>query len=96
MKKFESQATQTFLEKNLISEEQFEQIQAYRNFNIFSLNNELQFLLYLSVLLFTSGIGILIYQNIDRIGHVAILSLLLVVTIICFYFCFKNADGFKK
>jgi hypothetical protein len=96
MKKFEAEATQTLLEKNLISEEQFKQIQAYRSLNIFSLHNELKFLLYLSVLLFTSGIGILIYQNIDSIGHIAVLSLLLVVTIICFYFCFKNADSFKK
>jgi len=96
MKKFELQATQTLLEKELISEEQFQQIQAYRNLNIFSLHNELRYLLYLSVLLFTGGIGILIYQNIDTIGHIAILSLLLIVTAISFYFCFKNAIGFKK
>lgn len=96
MKKIESQATHSLLEKNLVSKEQILQIQAYRNLNIFTLHNELRFLLYLSVLLFTGGIGILIYQNIDTIGHIAILSLLLVVTIICFYFCFKNAVGFKK
>lgn len=90
------QATRSLLEKNLITEEQFTQIQTYRNLNIFSLHNELKLFLYLSVLLFTGGIGILIYQNIDTIGHVAILSLLLIVTGICFYFCFKNASGFKK
>lgn len=90
------QATQSLLEKNLISEEQFTQIQTYSSLNIFSLHNELRFLLYLSVLLFTGGIGILIYQNIDTIGHIAILSLLLIVTIISFYFCLKNAAGFKK
>jgi hypothetical protein len=46
--------------------------------------------------LFTSGIGILIYENIDSIGHIAILSLLLIVTVICYYFSFKNAVGFQK
>ena len=96
MKKFESEATQTLLEKNLISKEQYLKIQAYRSLNIFSLHNELRFLLYLSVLLFTSGIGIIIYQNIDSIGHIAILTFILVVTITCFYFCFKNAGNFKK
>ena len=96
MKQINEQATQTLLEKNLISDEQFKQIQTYRSLNIFSLHNELRFLLYLSVLLFTTGIGILIYQNIDTIGHIAILSLLLIVTVISFYFCFKNAVGFKK
>lgn len=90
------QATRSLLEKNLITEEQFTQIQTYRNLNIFSLHNELKLFLYLSVLLFTGGIGILIYQNIDTIGHIAILSLLLIVIGICFYFCFKNAPGFKK
>jgi uncharacterized membrane protein YobD (UPF0266 family) len=61
-----------------------------------SLPNEMRFLLNSSVLLFTSGIGILIYQNIDNIGHIAVLSILVIVTIICFYFCLKNSDGFKK
>lgn len=96
MKKMNEPATQSLLEKNLISEEQFMQIETYRSLNIFSLHNELRGLLYLSVLLFTGGIGILIYQNIDTIGHIAILSLLLIVTVVSFYFCFKNADGFKK
>lgn len=96
MKQINEQAAQTLLEKNLISDEQFKQIQTYRSLNIFSLHNELRFLLYLSVLLFTTGIGILIYQNIDTIGHIAILSLLLIVTVISFYFCFKNAVSFKK
>lgn len=96
MKKMNEQATQLLFEKNLISEEQLTQIHTYRSLKIFSLHNELKLMLYLSVLLFTGGIGILIYQNIDTIGHIAILSLLLIVTIICFYFCFKNATGFKK
>ena len=65
MKKFEEQANQSLFEKNLITDEQFKQITAHRNLNIFSLYSELKLFLYLSVLLFTSGIGILIYQNID-------------------------------
>lgn len=96
MAQFKEQATQTLFDKNHITEEQFNQIRAYRSLNIFSLHNELQFLLYLSMLMFTSGIGILIYQNIDTIGHTALLGLLLVVTLTCFYFCFKNHNGFKK
>ena len=96
MANFEEQAVQTLFDKNHITSEQLEAVQAYRGLNLFSIHNELKFLLYLSILLFTTGIGILIYQNIDTIGHIAILSLLLLVTAICFYFCFKNAAGFKK
>jgi hypothetical protein len=96
MANFEEQATQTLFDKNHITKEQFEAIRAYRELNLFSVHNELKFLLYLSMLMFTSGIGILIYQNIDTIGHTVILGLLLLVTLICFYFCFKNHVGFKK
>jgi hypothetical protein len=96
MANFEEQATQTLFDKNHITREQLEAIRAYRGLNLFSVHNELKFLLYLSMLLFTSGIGILIYQNIDTIGHTAILGLLLLVTLTCFYFCFKNHEGFKK
>lgn len=96
MNKFDDQATKSLLDKNLITENQYEEITAYRNLNIFSLNAELKLFLYLSVLLFTSGIGILIYNNIDSIGHIAILSLLLIVIVVCFYYCFKNSKGFQK
>ena len=96
MSKFDGQATKSLLDKNLITENQYQEINAYRNLNIFSLNAELKLFLYLSVLLFTSGIGILIYNNIDSIGHIAILSLLLLAIGICFYYCFKNSKGFQK
>lgn len=96
MTRFEEQATEKLFEKGLISQEQLAEIKAYHSLGIFSLYSELRALLYLSVLLFTTGIGILIYQNIDTIGHIAILSLLLVVLVCCFYFCFKKGKGFQK
>ena len=96
MGRFEGNATNRLFEKQLIDKEQMDKIVAYRGLNIFSVQTELKLFLYLSVLLFTSGIGILIYENIDSIGHIAILSLLLIVTVICYYFSFKNAVGFQK
>ncbi|MEN2402803.1 DUF2157 domain-containing protein [Flavobacterium sp. MC2016-06] len=96
MAKSEENAAQNLFEKNFITHEQFDQIKEYRSLGIFSLNSELKLFLYLSVLLFTSGIGVLIYKNIDTIGHIAILSILLLVIIACFYFCFKNSKGFQK
>ena len=96
MNKFDNQATEVLLERKLITENQYQEITSYRGLNIFSLNAELKLFLYLSVLLFTSGIGVLIYNNIDTIGHIAILSILLIVIGVCFYFCFKNSKGFQK
>lgn len=96
MTRFDEQAAQALLEKNLITENQFQEINKYRSLKIFSLNAELKLLLYFSVLLFTSGIGILIYNNIDTIGHIALLSILLIIIAGCFYYCFKNSKGFQK
>ncbi len=96
MKKFSEQASKDLFEKGLITENQFNEIQTYKSLQIFSLNAELKLFLYLSVILFTSGIGILIYDNIDTIGHIAILSLLLIVIAVCFFYCFKHSKGFEK
>lgn len=83
------------LDENGITEKQFAEVKAYRSLGIFSLHNELQFLLYASVLLFTSGAGIIIYKNIDTIGHTIILALLLIVCGVCYFFCFKHSKGFS-
>ena len=96
MNRFEEQSTKDLFDKNILTESQYIQIKAYRKLGIFSLHNELKLFLYLAVLSFTTGIGILIYQNIDTIGHVAILTLLLVVTLVCYYFSFKNSTGFRR
>lgn len=96
MKQMNEQASQTLFEKQLLTEEQHGQILDYRGLNIFSLNVELKMFLYLSVLLFTSGIGILIYNNIDTIGHSIIITLILIVTAVCYYFSFKKAPQFQK
>ena len=96
MSSFEEKSTLKLFEKKFITENQFNQIKEYRGLGIFSLHAELKLALYLSVLLFTSGVGILIYNNIDTIGHVAILSLLVITIAVCFYFSFKNSNGFSR
>jgi hypothetical protein len=82
--------------KELLDDSQMKSIKEYEALGIFSLHNELRFLLYLAVLLFTSGVGIIIYENIDSIGHIALLSILFALTGVGFYFCFKKAKGFQK
>ena len=87
---------QKLLDRELLSKEQEMGIRNYFSQGIFSLRNELLFLMYLSVLLFTSGVGILIYKNIDTIGHSIILLVMLALTVVCFYFSFKESKGFSK
>ena len=88
--------TSKLFEKDFISKEQLDDFEEYKAKNIFSLNTELLFLMYASVLLFTSGIGVLVYQNIDSIGHIAILAFVLLLTVLCFYFGFKKAPTFSE
>ncbi len=89
-----NQNIQKLFEKKLLSKEQQENIRNYFSLGIFSLRNELLFLMYLSILLFTSGVGVLIYKNIDSIGHSIILLLLFAIIVGCYNFCFKKSIGF--
>ena len=88
--------TEQLVSKGLVTPDQHNEIKNYRQLEIFSLNSELLFFLYVSVLLFTSGVGIIIYKNIDSIGHLAILAVNFIVMLACFYFSFKKAKGFSK
>lgn len=58
----------------LITEEQYNNIESFERHRLFSIHWELRTILYLGVLLLSSGIGILVYLNIDTIGHQAILA----------------------
>lgn len=82
--------------KGLINGSQLQSVKEYEALGIFSLHNELRFLLYLSVLLFTTGIGIVIYENIESIGHIAVLGIILILTVAGFYFCFRRSKGFAR
>lgn len=91
-----NQFAEKLLARNLLSDSQMDSIQKYNALGIFSVHYELRFLLYLSVLLFTSGVGALIYKNIDSIGHLAVLGILFLLTGIGFYSSIKKAKGFHK
>lgn len=96
MKKLETFLNQNLADLNLISPETHNEIKEYQAKNIFSLHNELLTLLYISIILFTSGIGVLIYKNIDTIGHIAILAINFVLMIACFYVANKKFKGWYK
>ena len=86
-------ATELFQE-NLLSEPTYNKIKETESNPLFSLFWELRTLLYLGVLLFTGGLGIVVYQNIDTIGHQAILAVIALCCLGCFYYRFKNGQKF--
>lgn len=75
----------------LISDASFDRLQAAQKNRLFSLHWELRSLLYLGVLLVSGGLGILIYKNIDTIGHTAILCCIAAISIAGFVYCFKKS-----
>ncbi|WP_420148574.1 DUF2157 domain-containing protein [Spirosoma sp.] len=56
----------------------------------FSVHWELRSILYLGILLLSSGLGLLVYDNFDQIGHGALLVAIAVACVGCFVFAWRN------
>ena len=83
-------------QKEFLKDKDLEEIAKYQKKGIFSLRSELLLMIYVSIILFTSGIGVIVYNNIDSIGHLAILSANFILMLVCFYFSFKKAKGYSN
>ena len=81
--------------EGLISESSFEKIKEAEAKQLFSIHWEIKVLLYLGVLLLSSGLGILIYKNIDTIGHQAILAFIALICAASFFYCVKTKLPFS-
>lgn len=79
----------------LISDASFNKLNEDNESRLFSVHWELKTLLYLSVVLLSTGLGILVYKNIDTIGHQAILFFIALVCIGSFFYCFKHKQPFS-
>ncbi len=85
---------QSLQEKNIITPEQSTLISEYESTKPFSIHYELRMLLYLGITMLTGGLGILIYQNIDTIGHGVIVGLITLVMLGCFGFAYLKRSHF--
>src|ERR1700722_14367066 len=91
-------ATATFKRlhaEGLISDDAFQRAETGERERLFSLHWELRLLLYLGVLLLTGGLGILVYKNIDSIGHQAVLAFIGLVAAGSFFYCFRKKAPFS-
>ena len=86
---------QSLQEKNIITSEQSTFISEYESTKPFSIHYELRTLLYLGITMLTGGLGILIYQNIDTIGHGVIVALMALITLGCFGFAYFKRSPFS-
>jgi hypothetical protein len=81
--------------EGLIADDSLQKIIALEERRLFSVHWELKTLLYLGVLLLSGGLGILVYKNIDTIGHTAILIFIGLVSAGCFYYCLRQKNPFS-
>ena len=85
-----------WLDDSLITQDQFDKMSAIRSGKIFSIFWELQFALYMGVLLLTAGLGILIYKYIGSIGHIIAILLMIGITGWLFYYIFSRGKEYSN
>lgn len=90
-----SEHLRELFEKKLITVEQFVHLDSINSKRIFSVFYELRTIMYLGVMLFTTGMGILIYKNIGELGHLIAIGGLFVLTALCFSYAFKKAAAYS-
>lgn len=84
-----------FSTDGVITADQKKELEAHYKASPFSIHWEFRILLYLAVMLFATGIGFLVYLNIDTIGHTFLIGLTGLACAACFYFVWKNAQAFS-
>jgi hypothetical protein len=81
-------------DKGQITSEEFLKIEA-REKRPLSLHSDLNWILYLGIVLISTAVGILIYKNIDTIGHSVLVVVLGILIIACFSFCLVRSHGYR-
>ncbi len=83
----EKKQAQLLFDEHLISEQSLHQINNFEDKKNFSIKSYLDFFMYAGVTLLASGLGILIYNNIESIGHVVLVVLIGLLCLGCFAYC---------
>ena len=82
--------------QQVITREELEKVKAFTQQEPVCVHWDLRSILYAGILLFVSGLSIVIYENIDTIGHDAIILFIAVSFSACFFYCFKNSPGYSN
>lgn len=80
--------------EGLISDASFNKVKQRRANRLISVHWEIRTILYLGVMLFTGGCGILVYKNIDTIGHQFVLLFIGLVTVASYVYCIRTKFPF--
>ncbi len=89
------QIIRNLLQQALITPADAGKITQFETRKPFSLHWELKTMLYLGVLLLNVGLGVLVYENIDSIGHVVIITAIGLVSVGCFWYAIRHRYPFS-
>lgn len=89
------QVIQSLQSKGLFSAEEASRLASHLRSRPFSLFYELRLLLYLGILLLSTGLGTLVYQHLDSIGHQIIVVFIGLATIGTFAYAFVHRKPFS-
>ena len=81
--------------EGMLGDESFNKLNQPQQRPDLSVHWEVRTLLYIGVVLLTGGLGLAIYENIDTIGHTAVLTLIGLIAAGCFIYCFKTTKPFS-
>lgn len=87
---------QKLYETEHINQSQFNFLESVRTKEIISVYYDLRSFLYLGILLFTSGLGYFVYQNIGSLGHILAMLLLSTSIAIGFYYIYKFSKPYSN
>jgi hypothetical protein len=94
--KYEQEIADHLLAEGVIAADEARNIGETLSRKKFSLHWELRVLLYIGITLFTSGLGVFIYNNIGSIGHIVLILFLLTGCLGCYGYAFTKAYPFSK
>jgi hypothetical protein len=80
--------------QNLVTPPQAEAIRHDEHTRPFSIHYEVRTLLYLGITLLTGGLGALIYQHIDEIGHGVLIAVMALLAAACFGYAARHRAPF--
>jgi hypothetical protein len=78
-----------------LTQAQHDRIEEIRSGRLTSVYYDLRALLYAGVLLFSTGMGILVYKNISDAGHLVAIGLLILMTAACFLYAFRKGPHYS-
>lgn len=80
-------------QQNFITQQELDTIKQQQQQPV-SVHWDLRTLLYLGIFLETTALGVLVYKNIDTIGHTVIIIAIGTACAACFIYCFKKANKY--